>query len=242
MSPEPQLYETSDVESVHAAPDDEPAHPDIERAPLAGPLLFQDFFIDSGKNTESRGDRIARIKRELAELEGESVDHLRTQLDAIEARESATQKAVRDLIDSLSVEIPAITPAETKQTEKRRIAAIEARMARIEERLGDATGAQVRSLARKISVLDVDAIAVPENASTGFHEKVHQLYERLPEMERALRLVPHLLRRLQTLQGVHADAAHGVHVIAELDKEMAEMRAEMSRWDRALTAMDAALE
>lgn len=83
---------------------------------------------------------------------------------------------------------------------------------------------------------------VPYVPPTAFDVKVDTVYGIIPDLEKSIGIVPHMVERLRTLNMVHSDLAHSVTAVSELDKTMESMKMEMKSWienlDRVSSAID----
>lgn len=82
----------------------------------------------------------------------------------------------------------------------------------------------------------------PKSASTPFDAKVNSIYEVLPEIERTLPVVPQLMARLKTLHRVHADLAHSVGAVSEIDKTIQSLYSDMKAWSDNLDQVNSAID
>lgn len=78
--------------------------------------------------------------------------------------------------------------------------------------------------------------------SIPFDTKVDSIYEVLPAIENTITIVPHLVSRLKTLHQVHADMAHSVSAVSELDKTIESIQLDMKSWSDNLDQVNSAID
>ncbi|SGZ50001.1 CIC11C00000005316 [Sungouiella intermedia] len=78
--------------------------------------------------------------------------------------------------------------------------------------------------------------------STPFDTKVDSIYEILPEMEKAMAVVPNLVSRLKSLHHVHAEIGHSVSAISDIDKTIQSLHLEMKTWNENLDQVNLAID
>lgn len=86
---------------------------------------------------------------------------------------------------------------------------------------------------RRLALLSLDGKSEPM-AIQPFHMKVDSIYSKLPEMEKVAPIVPLLTLRLRSLHQVHAELAHSVECIGQIDKNISDMDMEMKKWNESL--------
>ena len=72
--------------------------------------------------------------------------------------------------------------------------------------------------------------------------KINALYGILPTIESLAPILPPLLDRLRSLKTIHADAATASETLGRIEKEQAEMAAELKQWKGGLEKMETAMK
>lgn len=83
---------------------------------------------------------------------------------------------------------------------------------------------------------------VPYTPTTPFDAKVDAVYEVIPDIEKSIEIVPQLVSRLRTLHQVHADLAHSVTVVSEVDKTIKSLELDMKSWSENLDLVNSAID
>lgn len=89
---------------------------------------------------------------------------------------------------------------------------------------------------RRLALLTLEGKVEPA-AAQPFNVKVDSIYSKLPEIEKMSTIVPLLTTRLRTLHRVHAELAHSVEFIGEIDKSISEMGMEINKWNESLDSV-----
>ncbi|KAG7117011.1 Molybdopterin synthase sulfur carrier subunit like protein [Verticillium longisporum] len=71
--------------------------------------------------------------------------------------------------------------------------------------------------------------------------KINALYGTLPTIESLAPLLPPLLDRLRSLRAVHADAASASEILERIEKQQADMTADMKQWREGLDKVEEAV-
>ncbi|KAF5004639.1 hypothetical protein FDECE_8877 [Fusarium decemcellulare] len=72
--------------------------------------------------------------------------------------------------------------------------------------------------------------------------KINALYGILPTIENLTPILPPLLDRLRSLRAIHADAATASDTLSRIEKQQAEMAAELKQWNEGLEKIEAAMK
>lgn len=84
--------------------------------------------------------------------------------------------------------------------------------------------------------------APPAAATVPFEGKINMLFDKLPEFEKVNETVPHILKRLRTLNEVHSETAMAVSTITNLGNILDLIKGEMGSWTAALDSMNTSLD
>lgn len=86
---------------------------------------------------------------------------------------------------------------------------------------------------RRMALLSLDGKPEPA-AAQPFNVKVDSIYSKIPEMEKMAGIVPLLTTRLRSLHRVHAELAHSVECISQIDKNISDMSMEINKWNESM--------
>ncbi|OWP06981.1 hypothetical protein B2J93_7715 [Marssonina coronariae] len=122
----------------------------------------------------------------------------------------------------------------------------------------DSIGRRVRSLAKEAEDLEMARkrakvaqdelrasgvdVAEDEDEDSEQTAKINALYGTLPTIENIAPLLPPLLERLRSLRAIHADAATASGSLDQVEKQQAEMAADIKKWRDGLEKVEEALE
>lgn len=94
---------------------------------------------------------------------------------------------------------------------------------------------------RRLALLSLDG-KVDTFATQPFDVKIDSIYNNLPEMQKMAQVLPLLITRLRSLHNVHAEVAHSVGFISQIDKTMSDMKMDMQKWNESLDSVTAGIK
>lgn len=315
----PEVFETSDVESIESIPVAEEATSELERSGLDAQLAKSKFensviedtldvadflgiitrngLYESGymvrRAFETRSQKLARIRGELAELESEdkndtNVTDMQARLESLMKETNSEHgsheeklKILMDLLNDRISDVPSVDSSNTTfDTTKADILDLEKKITDLESTIGVSElqsskkiQNHIDDLGRKVEVLydpeydfahirnEIKKLLremedfttkkrmaklangdVPYVPPTAFDVKVDTVYGIIPDLEKSMDFVPHMVERLRTLNLVHADLAHSVTAVSELDKTIESMKMEMKSWTENLDLVSSAID
>ncbi|PVH18479.1 uncharacterized protein CXQ87_001407 [Candidozyma duobushaemuli] len=283
----PEVFETSDVESESGTNHVEESSESIARDALAPPsdavssyessalsdeLTLVDFsgnvarrLAQSGYNVEKLGEtrkqKLARIARELEELEKEEPSEVEVlagkfrELKAGEEKSGDFDVGVGDIFKNIE---SALKERSTKEySESNEVLRLEKRIAELEEAIGsnEDTPTSIRNIlnnaSRKVNVLydheeEIAAVqteikSLSKDMEALAANRLSSLYDRLTEFDRVNAIVPSMIARLRSLNSVHAESGHAVECVATLDKTLSSLASDLKKWDDSVDKIDRSL-
>ncbi|ODV78729.1 uncharacterized protein CANTADRAFT_7077 [Suhomyces tanzawaensis NRRL Y-17324] len=73
-------------------------------------------------------------------------------------------------------------------------------------------------------------------------KKIDELYRVLPEFEQSNKSIPQIIKRLKSLNTVHADIAHSIQLVGDLDRTLADMDEEIQSWNESIDVLNGNLK
>jgi uncharacterized protein YceH (UPF0502 family) len=221
-------------------------------------------------STETPIERLTRIKRELQELQDESIfqeelEKLQGQFETLSAVQARRQQDlngfIQSSIDRLAQETKVGDPAaamakpSSRSDESSRIAVVESAMAKLQERLPSLEAQlDVDGLQKKAKVIrqDLEAAAKARTklqqhsggggASSEDTKRIAALYDQMQSLQGVSHCLPVLAERLETLAMSHSQAAsHQVRVRA-MEQTVGQLQGQMQSIEGTLAALEAAMK
>ncbi|KAM0341015.1 hypothetical protein ACHAPU_010247 [Fusarium lateritium] len=152
-----------------------------------------------------------------------------------EAGADGLPRAILPTLDSMNKQISTLSEASTANLDaiSRRVRTL----AQEQDKLNDSRE-KAKSLREELG----------RNGSTAQSEeseqeaKINALYGILPTIENLTPLLPPLLDRLRSLRAIHADAATASDTLSRVEKQQAEMAAELKQWNEGLVKIEVAIK
>lgn len=220
-------------------------------------------------STETPIERLTRIKRELQELQDESIfqeelEKLQGQFETLSAVQARRQQDLNGFIqsslDRLAQETKvgdpaaAISKPSSRSDESSRIAGVESALAKLQERLPSLEAQlDVDGLQKKAKVIrqDLEAAAKARTklqqhsgggASSEDTKRIAALYDQMQSLQGVSHCLPVLAERLETLAMSHSQAAsHQVRVRA-MEQTVGQLQGQMQSIEGTLAALEASMK
>ncbi|RGP75015.1 dynactin subunit 2 [Fusarium longipes] len=152
-----------------------------------------------------------------------------------EADVNGLPRAILPTLDSMNKQISTLSEASTANLDaiSRRVRTL----AQEQDKLNDSKE-KAKSLREELG----------RNGSTAQVEeseqeaKINALYGILPTIENLTPILPPLLDRLRSLRAIHADAATASDTLTRIEKQQAEMAAELKQWNEGLVKIESAIK
>ncbi|KAF4993742.1 hypothetical protein FGRMN_6269 [Fusarium graminum] len=152
-----------------------------------------------------------------------------------EAGAEGLPRAILPTLDSMNKQISTLSEASTANLDaiSRRVRTL----AQEQDKLNDARE-KAKSLREELG--RNGSTAQPEESEQ--EAKINALYGILPTIESLTPLLPPLLDRLRSLRAIHADAATASDTLSRIEKQQAEMAAELKQWNEGLVKIEVAIK
>lgn len=203
--------------------------------------------------TETREMRLVRLKREMDELFEEGQDY------ELQQKWETLQRGVKRRVD-VNMEELSIRDDGTSVLD---ISVLEAKVASLEKSIGS-TGtsiqSQINKIQRTLQLLQPETLQHLSQSIDMINEqftqsialrrsvaldvpvkgdaKIHELYQTLQILKPMCDELPFLLKRLETLNGLHRSLFGANKLIGEMDARMDAMESDFNRWDDILTKLE----
>ncbi|KAF5659696.1 dynactin subunit 2 [Fusarium heterosporum] len=152
-----------------------------------------------------------------------------------EAGAEGLPRAILPTLDSMNKQISTLSEASTANLDaiSRRVRTL----AQEQDKLNDSRE-KAKSLREELG--RNGSTAQPEESEQ--EAKINALYGILPTIENLTPLLPPLLDRLRSLRAIHADAATASDTLSRIEKQQAEMAAELKQWNEGLVKIEVAIK
>lgn len=152
-----------------------------------------------------------------------------------EAGADGLPRAILPTLDSMNKQISTLSEASTANLDaiSRRVRTL----AQEQDKLNDSRE-KAKSLREELG--RNGSAAQPEESEQ--EAKINALYGILPTIENLTPILPPLLDRLRSLRAIHADAATASDTLARIEKQQAEMAAELKQWNEGLVKIETAIK
>lgn len=152
-----------------------------------------------------------------------------------EAGADGLPRAILPTLDSMNKQISTLSEASTANLDaiSRRVRTL----AQEQDKLNDSRE-KAKSLREELG--RNGSAAQPEESEQ--EAKINALYGILPTIENLTPILPPLLGRLRSLRAIHADAATASDTLARIEKQQAEMAAELKQWNEGLAKIETAIK
>lgn len=151
-----------------------------------------------------------------------------------EAGSDGLGRAILPTLDSLEKQISTLSQATTANLDaiSRRVRNLASEQQKLNE-----TKEKAKTLREELG----KHVATPTGEESEQDAKVNALYGILPTIESLTPVLPPLLDRLRSLRIIHADAATASETLSRIEREQAEMAAELKQWRTGLEKMEGAV-
>ncbi|KAF9771746.1 hypothetical protein IL306_010610 [Fusarium sp. DS 682] len=152
-----------------------------------------------------------------------------------EADATGLPRAILPTLDSMNKQISTLAEASTANLDaiSRRVRTL----AQEQDKLNDSRE-KARSLREELG----RNVSSAQTEETEQEAKINALYGILPTIESLTPILPPLLDRLRSLRAIHADAATASDTLTRIEKQQAEMAAELKQWNQGLVKIEAAVK
>ncbi|KAL4729833.1 hypothetical protein ACLX1H_001862 [Fusarium chlamydosporum] len=152
-----------------------------------------------------------------------------------EADANGLPRAILPTLDSMNKQISTLSEASTANLDAitRRVRTL----AQEQDKLNDSRE-KAKSLREELG--RNGSAAQPEESEQ--EAKINALYGILPTIENLTPILPPLLDRLRSLRAIHADAATASDTLTRIEKQQAEMAAELKQWNEGLVKIETAIK
>jgi nuclear migration protein JNM1 len=152
-----------------------------------------------------------------------------------EADANGLPRAILPTLDSMNKQISTLSEASTANLDaiSRRVRTL----AQEQDKLNDSRE-KAKSLREELGRNGSVAQAEESEQET----KINALYGILPTIENLTPILPPLLDRLRSLRAIHADAATASDTLTRIEKQQAEMAAELKQWNEGLVKIETAIK
>ncbi|KAF4334635.1 dynactin subunit 2 [Fusarium beomiforme] len=152
-----------------------------------------------------------------------------------EADATGLPRAILPTLDSMNKQISTLAEASTANLDaiSRRVRTL----AQEQDKLNDSRE-KARSLREELG----RNVPSAQTEETEQEAKINALYGILPTIENLTPILPPLLDRLRSLRAIHADAATASDTLTRIEKQQAEMAAELKQWNEGLVKIEAAVK
>ncbi|KAF5026782.1 hypothetical protein F66182_1136 [Fusarium sp. NRRL 66182] len=152
-----------------------------------------------------------------------------------EADANGLPRAILPTLDSMNKQISTLSEASTANLDaiSRRVRTL----AQDQDKLNDSRE-KAKSLREE---LGRNAPTAPAEESEQ-EAKINALYGILPTIENLTPILPPLLDRLRSLRAIHSDAAAASDTLTRIERQQAEMAAELKQWNEGLERIEAAVK
>lgn len=152
-----------------------------------------------------------------------------------EADANGLPRAILPTLDSMNKQISTLSEASTANLDaiSRRVRTL----AQEQDKLNDSRE-KAKSLREELG--RNGSTAQPEESEQ--EAKINALYGILPTIENLTPILPPLLDRLRSLRAIHADAAAASDTLTRIERQQAEMAAELKQWNEGLVKIETAIK
>jgi nuclear migration protein JNM1 len=152
-----------------------------------------------------------------------------------EADANGLPRAILPTLDSMNKQISTLAEASTANLDaiSRRVRTL----AQEQDKLNDSRE-KARSLREELGRNGSSA----QTEETEQEAKINALYGILPTIENLTPILPPLLDRLRSLRAIHSDAATASETLTRIERQQAEMAAELKQWNEGLAKIEAAVK
>ncbi|KAM0332112.1 hypothetical protein ACHAQA_002384 [Verticillium albo-atrum] len=153
-----------------------------------------------------------------------------------EADANGLPRAILPTLDTLQRQIVTLSQASTSNLDAitRRVRTLTQEAHQLEKARQGAKSAQ--------EALGSGAAAPEDSEDSEQTAKINALYGTLPTIESLAPLLPPLLDRLRSLRAVHSDAAAASEILERIEKQQADMTADMKQWREGLEKVEEAVK
>ncbi|PNH60172.1 hypothetical protein VD0002_g7422 [Verticillium dahliae] len=153
-----------------------------------------------------------------------------------EADTNGLPRAILPTLDALQRQIVTLSQASTSNLD-----AITRRVRTLTQEAHQLEKARQGAKAARESLGGGTPSSAEDAEDSGQTAKINALYGTLPTIESLAPLLPPLLDRLRSLRAVHADAASASEILERIEKQQADMTADMKQWREGLDKVEEAV-